>query len=147
MHKAHVSWLISASITGSTLEDVPYPEWCQFLKHLPSLMHLHGETISVKKKKKKIPLPAKVEKWMRVRLYRNFARHSIRKVEEKQSPFFLLLLRSIKHPLRRGKQQTRLSFYPEGKVPDIEAITERSCLSESHGNSIQDKNFPCPTLG
>lgn len=50
MHKAHVSWLISASIIGSTLEDVPYPEWCQFLKHLASLMHLHGETISEKEK-------------------------------------------------------------------------------------------------
>lgn len=36
---------------GRTLEHVPYPEWFQFLIHLPSLMHLHGETISVKGEK------------------------------------------------------------------------------------------------
>lgn len=97
----------------STLEHAPYPEWFKFLIHLPSLMHLHGETISVKEKK--ICLLSKVEKWTRVRLYRNFARHSIRKVEENRPPFFLSFPRSIKLPLRGGKQQTRLFFLPWGE--------------------------------
>lgn len=93
---------------GSTLEHGTRSEWFQFLIHLPSLMHLHGETISVKK----ICLLSKVEKRMRVRLYRNFARYSIRKVEgETAALLFLSLPRSIKLPLREGKQQTRLFFF------------------------------------
>lgn len=40
-----------------------------------------------------------------------FPWHSIRKVEEKQPPFFLSLPCSIKLPLRGGKQQTRLFFF------------------------------------
>lgn len=75
-------------------------------------MHLHGETISAIEKNL---FALQVEKWMRVRLYLyNFARHSIRKVEEKQ-PFFLSLPHSIKLPFRGGKQWTRLFFLPWGE--------------------------------
>lgn len=73
MHKVYVSWLISASMNGRVYFG-GWCQWCHFLKHLPSLMHLLGGIIFAQdgEEKKTISLPAKVEKTIRVRLYRNF---------------------------------------------------------------------------
>lgn len=119
------------------------PKWLQMLIHFPSVMHLHGGNYFCKRKKKN-SLLSKVGKWMRVRLYRNFAWHSIRKAEEKQPSSFLSVPRSIKLPLRGGKQQTRLFlFTPRGKY-----LTSRLSLKGQTTRNLaetQDTHFLCHT--
>ncbi len=109
----HVSWLISPSIK-EYIGTCPIP-WMVSVFNTLAVPNAFAWWNYFCKRKKKICLLSKVEKWMRVRLYRNFARHSIKKVEEKQPPFFLSLPCSIKLPLRGGKQQTRLFFLPWGE--------------------------------
>lgn len=69
---------------------------------------------------------AKVEKTIWVRLYRHFPETPIRKVDALRPSFTPLFNKTPVEEERGGKNSRPVfSFYPGGKVPDIEAITEK----------------------
>lgn len=69
------------------------------------------------------------------------------KWSRKQVPFFPPLPLNNASIEEQKTADTPFLFYPEGKVPHIAAITERSSRTESHGNSIQDTHISWATLG